>query len=80
MSNPCIEPFEVRVYHEDTDFLGRVYHASYLRFLERGRTELLRRLGFRQLGNCGKVGRHFCGEAPANRIPGVGGDGRPPAN
>jgi acyl-CoA thioester hydrolase len=43
MSNPSIEPFEVRVYHEDTDFSGRVYHASYLRFLERGRTELLRR-------------------------------------
>jgi acyl-CoA thioester hydrolase len=37
---------EVRVYYEDTDFSGRVYHASYLRFLERGRTELLRRLGF----------------------------------
>ena len=32
----------VRVYYEDTDFSGRVYHASYLRFLERGRTELLR--------------------------------------
>jgi len=37
---------EVRVYYEDTDFSGRVYHASYLRFLERGRTEWLRRLGF----------------------------------
>lgn len=34
----------VRVYYEDTDFSGFVYHASYLRFLERGRTELLRRL------------------------------------
>ena len=32
----------VRVYYEDTDFSGFVYHASYLRFLERGRTELLR--------------------------------------
>ena len=32
----------VRVYYEDTDFSARVYHASYLRFLERGRTELLR--------------------------------------
>ena len=37
----------VRVYYEDTDFSGRVYHASYLRFLERGRTEWLRRRGFR---------------------------------
>lgn len=34
----------VRVYYEDTDFSGFVYHASYLRFLERGRTELLRSL------------------------------------
>jgi len=35
----------VRVYYEDTDFSGNVYHASYLRFLERGRTEFLRALG-----------------------------------
>jgi len=35
----------VRVYYEDTDFSGSVYHASYLRLLERGRTELLRTLG-----------------------------------
>lgn len=35
----------VRVYYEDTDFSGRVYHASYLRFLERGRTEWLRAHG-----------------------------------
>ena len=38
----------IRVYYEDTDFSGRVYHASYLRFLERGRTEWLRRRGFAQ--------------------------------
>lgn len=35
----------VRVYYEDTDFSGSVYHANYLRFMERGRTELLRTLG-----------------------------------
>src|ERR1700679_1457821 len=35
----------VRVYYEDTDFTGVVYHASYLRFLERGRTEFLRAVG-----------------------------------
>ena len=40
----------VRVYYEDTDFSGRVYHASYLRFLERGRTEWLRRRGFTHRG------------------------------
>ena len=38
----------VRVYYEDTDFSGVVYHASYLRFLERGRTELVRSLGVAQ--------------------------------
>jgi acyl-CoA thioester hydrolase len=38
----------LRVYYEDTDFSGRVYHASYLRFLERGRTEWLRSQGFQQ--------------------------------
>ncbi|HVV92802.1 MAG TPA: tol-pal system-associated acyl-CoA thioesterase [Hyphomicrobiales bacterium] len=38
----------VRVYWEDTDAGGLVYHASYLRFLERGRTELLRTLGISQ--------------------------------
>jgi len=38
----------VRVYYEDTDFGGVVYHANYLRFLERGRTEWLRHLGFEQ--------------------------------
>jgi acyl-CoA thioester hydrolase len=40
--------FPIRVYYEDTDFSGLVYHASYLRFMERGRTELLRELGIHQ--------------------------------
>jgi acyl-CoA thioester hydrolase len=35
----------VRVYYEDTDFSGIVYHANYLRFMERGRTNYLRLLG-----------------------------------
>ena len=35
----------LRVYYEDTDFTGLVYHASYLRFMERGRTNYLRLLG-----------------------------------
>jgi acyl-CoA thioester hydrolase len=34
-----------RVYFEDTDFSGRVYHARYLHFLERGRSDYLRLLG-----------------------------------
>jgi acyl-CoA thioester hydrolase len=36
---------QLRVYYEDTDFSGAVYHASYLRFMERGRTNYLRLLG-----------------------------------
>jgi acyl-CoA thioester hydrolase len=39
---------ELRVYYEDTDFSSFVYHASYLRFMERGRTEFLRELGITQ--------------------------------
>jgi acyl-CoA thioester hydrolase len=39
---------EIRVYYEDTDFSGVVYHASYLRFMERARTELLRDIGIHQ--------------------------------
>jgi acyl-CoA thioester hydrolase len=35
----------VRVYYEDTDFSGVVYHANYLRFFERGRTDALRLMG-----------------------------------
>ncbi len=34
--------FAVRVYYEDTDFSGNVYHAAYLKFFERARTEFLR--------------------------------------
>jgi acyl-CoA thioester hydrolase len=40
----------VRVYYEDTDFSGVVYHASYLRFMERGRSNYLRLLGADQRG------------------------------
>lgn len=36
----------LRVYYEDTDAAGIVYHASYIRFAERGRTEMLRAAGF----------------------------------
>ena len=35
----------VRVYYEDTDFTGLVYHANYLRFFERGRSDFLRAAG-----------------------------------
>ena len=36
---------QARIYYEDTDFSGYTYHASYLRFMERGRTNYLRLLG-----------------------------------
>ena len=45
---PAGHRISVRVYYEDTDFSGVVYHASYLRFMERGRTELIRALGIEQ--------------------------------
>ncbi len=38
----------VRVYYEDTDLAGVVYHANYLRFAERGRSEWLRAMGIDQ--------------------------------
>lgn len=37
--------FPVRVYYEDTDMGGVVYHANYLRFIERARSEWVRQLG-----------------------------------
>lgn len=43
-----VHQLPIRVYYEDTDFSGVVYHASYLRFMERGRTELIRALGVEQ--------------------------------
>ncbi len=39
---------DVRVYYEDTDAGGVVYYANYLKYIERGRTEFLRDLGFDQ--------------------------------
>jgi 4-hydroxybenzoyl-CoA thioesterase len=41
-------PLQFRIYLEDTDAGGIVYHASYLRFMERARTEALRRAGIQQ--------------------------------
>ena len=48
--NDPVKPFyiPVRVYYEDTDSGGVVYYANYLKFMERARTEYLRRLGFEQ--------------------------------
>ena len=48
----------LRVYYEDTDAGGLVYHANYLKFAERARTEMLRSLGFsqRRLGEAEGLG------------------------
>lgn len=43
-----IHRLAVRVYFEDTDFSGFAYHGSYVRFMERGRTELVRSLAVSQ--------------------------------
>ncbi len=59
---PVPHRLAIRVYYEDTDFSGVVYHASYLRFLERGRTEFLRALGIEHreiFGNGGADAFHF---------------------
>ena len=37
---------KIKVYYEDTDASGRVYHSNYLKYFERGRTDFLYRLGF----------------------------------
>src|SRR6218665_359565 len=42
--------FVLRVYFEDTDLSGVVYHANYLRFMERARSDMLRLVGVDQRG------------------------------
>lgn len=51
----------VRVYYEDTDFSGAVYHANYLKFCERGRSDFLRLLGIQhhRLNSMGFVVRRM---------------------
>jgi acyl-CoA thioester hydrolase len=41
----------LRVYYEDTDLSGLVYHANYLRYMERGRTEFFRLAGVAQMAD-----------------------------
>jgi acyl-CoA thioester hydrolase len=49
----------VRVYYEDTDAAGIVYYANYLKFAERGRTEMLRVLGVEQERLRNETGMQF---------------------
>lgn len=60
--NPAITTpfaFPIRVYYEDTDAGGVVYYANYLKFLERGRAEWLRWLGFDQVDLLRELGLAF---------------------
>ncbi len=47
MINGGVHIYPVRVYYDDTDAAGVVYHANYLRMAERARTEMLRMIGIR---------------------------------
>jgi acyl-CoA thioester hydrolase len=49
----------LRVYYEDTDAAGIVYYANYLKFAERGRTEMMRALGFEHSGILRETGMAF---------------------
>ena len=49
----------LRVYYEDTDASGIVYYANYLKFAERGRTEMMRALGFAHSGIAAASGTVF---------------------
>jgi acyl-CoA thioester hydrolase len=59
MAETPVHRFPVRVYYEDTDAGGIVYHSAYLRFAERGRTEWLRELGFDHSGLRDRTGAGF---------------------
>jgi len=45
-----VHRFAIRVYFEDTDLTGVVYHANYLRYMERARSDMLRAVGIDQRG------------------------------
>lgn len=55
----AVHRLPVRVYYEDTDAGGLVFHANYLRYAERGRTEMLRALGSRHAEIAGDTGVAF---------------------
>lgn len=54
-----IHQFLIRVYYEDTDVGGIVYHSKYLNFFERGRAESLREKGFDLVSLYSNYGVHF---------------------
>lgn len=56
---PAESTLAIRIYYEDTDAGGIVFYANYLKFMERGRTEWLRTLGFDQSRLAHESGRIF---------------------
>ena len=54
-----VHSMPLRVYYEDTDAAGIVYYANYLKFAERGRTEMMRTLGFAHSGIVAQSGTVF---------------------
>src|SRR6185312_690084 len=62
--------FPIRVYYEDTDAAGIVYYANYLKFIERARTEMMRRFGVEHEKSRQSEGTAFIVET---RIVDVGG-------
>lgn len=48
--------FDITVYYEDTDALGVVYHANYLKYFERGRSELLARMTGKNIAEINRDG------------------------
>ena len=59
MSKSKIFSWPVRVYFQDTDAGGVVYHASYVNFMERSRTEWLRSFGYSNAGLMKELGVMF---------------------
>ena len=59
MSKHKIFSWQVRVYFQDTDAGGVVYHANYLNFMERSRTEWLRTFGYSNAGMMKELGVVF---------------------
>ena len=59
MSHPAVFAMPIRVYFQDTDAGGVVYHANYLNFMERARAEWLRTMGYSNAGLMQELGVVF---------------------
>ena len=64
--------FPVRVYFEDTDLSGIVYHANYLRYMERARSDMLRLAGIDQRAHQESGGGAYAVTAPEHPLSRTG--------